>query len=455
MSFRSELCSVIAAEHRSSVTHRLRRRRTCELLLWVALVAQVLLAVRVNRPWMTADSPTYLTLAAGIRAGHYGTVVHGFFYPDILRPPGYPLLLAGLTYVSGPQLAVIVYIQGFLYLISLRLFQIAAIQHGLNDLPFLALAVIYPFGALYDTQIMTEAWGTIALSAISVLICSENLSPSKLIGAGVLSGSAVLLRSDFLLLPAVLAAIVLARSLRRGAGKSMGAAGLVLAVSALTLSPYIAWNFAHFRRASPTPSAAADGNTLYLATWQEALSPEDLELLYKGQVTPAVRNSGFMTEVATLNASIGAPRDIVPFNPAAYPTQQTQIASTHVYRAAAFRRIRAEPLLYLKHVFKNTWALWNTSRYPAEVPPGAVLVLRLVAGLLFASAVFGIAAAVTDNCFAWAWPAIALFLYLPAVHAWFHTEARYTAAARPLLLMFASFAVLKLHRLSTHSKEAT
>jgi hypothetical protein len=36
-------------------------------------------------------------------------------------------------------------------------------------------------------------------------------------------------------------------------------------------------------------------------------------------------------------------------------------------------------------------------------------------------------------------PAAVLLLYLPAIHIWLHTEARYTAAARPLLLMFAGF----------------
>jgi hypothetical protein len=35
-------------------------------------------------------------------------------------------------------------------------------------------------------------------------------------------------------------------------------------------------------------------------------------------------------------------------------------------------------------------------------------------------------------------PAVALLLYLPAIHIWLHTEARYTAEARPLLLMFVA-----------------
>ena len=41
-------------------------------------------------------------------------------------------------------------------------------------------------------------------------------------------------------------------------------------------------------------------------------------------------------------------------------------------------------------------------------------------------------------------PAAALLLYMPAIHIWLHTEARYTAAARPLLLMFAAFAAKRI-----------
>jgi hypothetical protein len=37
-------------------------------------------------------------------------------------------------------------------------------------------------------------------------------------------------------------------------------------------------------------------------------------------------------------------------------------------------------------------------------------------------------------------------LYFPLVHCWLHTEARYTASARPLLLLTASLLIVEIYK---------
>ncbi|HEX8840549.1 MAG TPA: hypothetical protein VF750_08795, partial [Sphingomicrobium sp.] len=143
-------------------------------------------------------------------------------------------------------------------------------------------------------------------------------------------------------------------------------------------------------------------------------------------------------EMEKLNTSIGASALTVPFNPAAYDGQRAQTASSRLFGEAALRHIEAAPGLYARHVAANLWLLWNTSIYPAAVPPVGRFVLRGVSALILVAGLMGLAIAMTSERRRALLPAAALLLYLPAIHIWLHTEARYTAAARPLLLMFVA-----------------
>lgn len=421
-------------------------------LLWAGLFVQALLAVWATRPWMAGDSSAYLGLARNLAHGCFGIIRAGICQADALRPPGYPLVLAAEVHGIGLPFAVVAVSQVGLYLLSIFLMERLLARLRVSSLPLLAAALIYPFGAIYSAAIMTEAWATLAVSAVAFLMCTHPKGRGTAIAVGLISGAAALIRSDLLLLPLLLALLLFAQHFRSsGLRASFGHAMLPLLAAAFVLLPYAAWNASHFDKPSPAPVASAVGNTLYLAVWQSRLSHEDLEPLYRCKVTAAVAASGLVPEMMKINRTIGAKPLTVPFNPAAYEDQEAQAASSRLFGRAALEHIKAAPGVYGAHVAANLWLLWNTSIYPAAVPPIGRAVLRIVSALVLIAGLLGLGIAMISDRRRGLLPAAALLLYMPAIHIWLHTEARYTAAARPLLLMFAAiFAAFAAKRIGHH-----
>ena len=211
-----------------------------------------------------------------------------------------------------------------------------------------------------------------------------------------------------------------------------------MAAAAVVLSPYAAWNYQQFGKASPAPNAAAVGNSLYLATWQRKIPLGDLNSMYDGKANDQARASGLVREVAAINRSFGADPALVPFNPAAYPTRQQRIDSNREFGRAALRRISDDPISYIRHVVINVWSLWNTGEYPAGIPTLIVFSLSVVSAMMWAAGMIGAGVALIRHRLSGFGIAALVMAYPMIVHLPLHTEARYTAAARPLLVMFAA-----------------
>jgi hypothetical protein len=417
------------------------------VLLWVALLVQGVAALIAMHPWIAGDSSVYLRLAGSLSHGHYGSDSPFGYVPDPLRPPGYPLLLWLTLYVLRLPIAAVVGLQVAVYLTTIVLIDRFLRNRGINPILFRGLAVIYPFAALYTPFIMAEAWAMILLTAVGLVLARPHLTRRTLAVAGALTGAAALLRTDLLLVPVLISGMALydrARS-KKPLAVSILDSAIPLVLAALIMLPYALWNLSNFGKFTPAPVAAAVGNSLYTATWQGVLSLDDLNALNQGRATAKSISSGLISEIRKLNHSIGAPPMVAPFNPAAYPTVETQIRSNLVFGQAAVERIKRDPMEYGRHVIGNLWWLWNTSRYPAGIPPWLQGFLIGISGLIY---VFGIAGVVLvffrdDNLPYGVRPAL-IMLYVFVVHLPLHTEARYTAAARPLLLMFASVALASL-----------
>jgi hypothetical protein len=412
------------------------------LLFWLALTAQGVMAYFAAKPWMTGDSEFYLELAGSIDHGFYGWALDGGYQPDALRPPGYPIILWLLLHKLSIPVPQLIGLQIGAYMASVFLIDRFLIKHRISTVPFRVLAVIYPFGAMYSAFLMAEAWVTFALTLLALLLMRKELNASRLAFAGAIAGVAALIRSDLLLLPFVVGVVVVWREWgsNRGAA-TFGRAVIPALVAAAVLSPYALWNARHFGKLSPVPVAAAVGNSLYLSTWQGQLPLQDMNALYDGVFTRRVEASGLGAEIRRLNSSFGAPPQIAPFNPASYPTPELQIRSSEVFGQAAYDRIREDAGHYARHVLRNMWALWNTSAYPHSVPSIGRLGLAMISAFVFLAGLIGLIISLQRG-----WPVRAygglIMLYPMVVHLPLHTEARYTAAARPLLLMFASCAVL-------------
>ena len=409
-------------------------------VLIVAIVVQAVIVAWGLKPWLAGDSPSYLLLAKNLDAGFYGEHLANGWAPDSLRPPGYPILLWFLLYALNLPLVCVVVSQVGAYLASLFLVDRMLETDGLK-LAFRLFAAAYPFAAAYSANIMTESWAMLALSSSAYLLTRPSLRSSSILAAGGILGLASLFRTDLLLLPIGIAFFLGISFIRSGSSftNAIGRASLILVAAAAMLAPYAIWNLQNFGRLSPAPYAAAVGNSLYTASWQETLELQDFNSFYGGEITPHLARSGYLEEITRLNRSIGAPALTPPDNPIKYPNLETRIASNKVFGLAALRRIEQQPASYAWHVTKNLWLLWNTSNFPSKVPAFVVILLLAISYTVYITGMIGgIVTLVQSRVFERSAIAVVLLLYPFAVHIPAHLEARYTAAARPLLLMFAA-----------------
>lgn len=413
-------------------------------LAWAALALQAVACFIVTAPWAGGDTPVYLALAEAIDNGQYGWVTAGVPQPDPLRPPGYPVLLWVFLHALQLPTAAVVALQLLAYLFSVFIVQKHLVRRGVPPVPFLALSLAYIFPAIYSAYLLTEALTMLVVTAGALLLDGSRIGFRHAAAIGALFGGAALLRSDMVLLPLVAVAVLVLRgvAVRRFDFFIVRLSSAVVAAAVLVLSPYMLWNYQNFGTASPVPVASAVGNSLYHATWQGKLPLADLDALYSGSVTERQKTSGLLDEVVKANAEIGAPPLTAPWNPAVYPTTETQIRSTEVFRRLAIERIREDPVSYLEHVAGSVWRLWNTSEYPSSTPAIVRLALAVISGVVMVLGLAGIALSLVRPA---GWPLgfgqALVPLYVVGVHVWLHAEARYTASVRVLLVMNASVLV--------------
>ena len=404
---------------------------------WLVIVVQCAALLWFMRPWMLGDSAYYLVLANSLAHGNYGALTQAGFEPDVLRPPGYPAILWLLGHVLRLPLAAIVAVQLGAYCTALYALQRFLDARGVNPVPFVAIAAIYPFPLLYSACLLAEPWVMLATTLAAILAIRGGTMDLAL--AGVLAGLAAMVRSDLLLLPFVFAGVALARDFRSGLLAALGKAALPVVAASLVVLPYASWNFQKFGRFSPVPMAGAVGTSLYLSTWQGRLSEDEISSLKVGRVPPHARSIGLVDEAYRINRQIGASEGVrLSFDPYFYPTNRLRMAAAGAYFDAGLRRVEEDPRLYAGHVIRNIWNLWITRSYPANIPPLLVAALKLSCWLVLAAGFVGLAAALVRPA-GWIvpWGLVPIAFYPAAVHLGLHTEARYTAAARPLLIMFA------------------
>ena len=420
---------------------RLVGDRRVRLLLWATLAIEGAVAIWLSRPWVVGDNAQYLALADAISQGRYGSITALGFEPDTLRPPGYPLLLWFLMGVLRIPIEGIVIIQLITYLVSLYLVGRFLIRPAWGQSIFLALAAAYPAAMMYSSTVAAETWTILAVTSAVVLLERAPRGATSYAIVGIVAGVAAYFRSDLALVPLFIAFIILVREIRSNAGpvKATVRSAIPVLVAALLLLPYALWNYANFNRFQVTPVAGAVGTSLYLATWQGKISNEDANALYKGIVTPHAQSLGLGDEVRSINQQLGVDESYAPWGAYNYPTNRTRIAVTEVTRELALQRIQTDPWSYARHVATNGWRLWHTSNYPDRLPGFAVVALKLASWAIF---ILGMAGAILSIVPPRSWPLSAaptiILLSIPAVHLWLHTEARYTASVRPILLLLAA-----------------
>lgn len=421
------------------------RWRLVSILGLISLIMIQLIAVFLqSAPWITGDTPTYVELARSISLGSYESLTLQGSLPDALRPPGYPLIISLLLHGLGFSIANVIVMQMTLYALALVLMLKIAGKFNVDFRLVLIIAAAYPFAAIYSSFIAVESWLIIIVAVVALQLCGSRFSWIDAVVCGILTGLAALIRSDMLLLPVIagLISVIVRRPFDEASVvKSLKGFAVVLA-GALVLLPYALWNAQAFGKFTPTPLAAAAGSSLYTASWQEVLPHEDFNALYNGVATERASRAGLIDEVRRLNMQIGAPELTAPFNPSRYPTRDLQIEANLVFGQAAIRRIRSDPSMYLDHLVSNLWYLWNTSQYPENMPKIIRFSLTVSSGLIYLLGLAGIAYTIFVFGLRSRLSGLAILALYPfVVHIPLHTEARYTGASRPLLMLFAALAI--------------
>jgi hypothetical protein len=430
------LSTVRSAQSITDVLRTLLSDRRTLVAAWLVIGVECIAALYLFRPWAIGDSFHYLLLAKNLADGHYGSVTAAGFEPDVLRPPGYPIILWFLLEFLGLPRAAAIALQLLAICAAIHSVQRHLSARAVNPTPFVIVAAVYPFPLLYGANLLAEPWTIVATTAAALLVVRRRAGAYALSGAA--AAIAALMRSDMLLLPLVFAGVIVVVELRTGSRlAALGKSLLPIVAAVLVLLPYAIWNYVHFHRASPAPVAGAIGTSLFLSTWQRDLSWDDIKALNAGGSTAHIDEIGLGPAIRQINRSIGAPENILAFDPWAYPTDHLRIAAADEFRRAAVVRIAENPVRYVEHVLHNLWALWVTKRYD-RLPAIVGIALAASSALVFVLGLAGMAMSMlrTRN---WPipWPLVPVTLYPAAIHLWLHTEARYTAATRLLLMMFA------------------
>jgi len=426
----------------------LKPQRLC-LALWLLIIAEALLVFAFIDHTNSFDARKYLTLAHGLAEGFYGMPTGGSYIPEAVRPPGYPILLWMILYVLRLPLLSVVAVHFILYLASLYLAQRLLLAHKVSPLAFLILVLIYPFIAGYAARVQTEAVSTFLITAITYLLARPPPPRTSTVAAiGVMAGLAILVRPDILLLPLGLSALIFFRrqACQKSKGKALLNAGLLVLATGLVLMPYALHNRRVFGVLSPLPPAGAVGNSLYFASWQWEINYDDIVSIDQGQPSAHLDNIGFTREVARINTSIGAPPATIPTNPEYYSTLHLQLLCSRIFAREALHRIATVPGDYAMHVVVNWWRLWITAEYPARVPLIGKILLKLSAAVVCALGLSGAVFLLLQGQNPLLKVPALIMLYFPLVHCWLHTEARYTASARPLLLLTASLLIVEIYK---------
>jgi 4-amino-4-deoxy-L-arabinose transferase-like glycosyltransferase len=245
-------------------------------LALVVVAGAALRAERAVQPgaFLSTDERAYAALGRALSHGYY----HVAGMDDPLHwPPGTPLLFAVARTLTGVRDTVLApaaayWAQALVGVaLILAVFALARLLAGPWAGVVAAAAVaLYPPLVVITGDMVSEPLGalTIALVMLALAGAWRAPAPGRFALAGALTGVAVLVRADLLILPIVLAAVV-ALSLRRdGAQPALRSTGAYLLGAAILLVPWSA--YATSRRGQLTPITSSSWSALYVGTYLPA-----------------------------------------------------------------------------------------------------------------------------------------------------------------------------------------
>jgi Ca2+/Na+ antiporter len=220
-----------------------------KIILAVGLALRVLWAV-VHPVEPVSDFAGYHQLATTLSEhGVYGLEPDT---PHVFRPPGWPVVLAGVYALVGsdPEMGVVlgtVLEWGAIVLAAVAASRLLRPEFATGAV---AAMCLYPAGLAYGAVLGSEHLTALLFTGLVVLIAFARPSMPTALGAGLLTAALLLTRSDYGIAMTAIVAVWLVRgaSLRRVAALAMAA----LAGALIFLGPWTARNAARFDEFIPT-----------------------------------------------------------------------------------------------------------------------------------------------------------------------------------------------------------
>ena len=248
---------------------------------WALVLAVVLVAggaLRADRAihhgkFLSTDERAYAVLGIAISHGHY--TPRGMNDP-LHWPPGTPLLFAVARKVAGAGDANLdpgaVYAAQWIVGMALivAVFVLARLIAG----PWAGVAAaagvaLYPPLQAITGDLVSEPLGALTLALVLIALAWAWRAPPpsawRFAVAGVLTGAAILVRADLLVLPFVLALLVALTLRRAGARPAVLAAGAYLLCAVLALAPWSV--YASRARHQFTPITTSSWSSLFVGTY--------------------------------------------------------------------------------------------------------------------------------------------------------------------------------------------
>lgn len=220
---------------RSPFIQRVITRFVLRSLICFAAAAGVRLFFVFLAPFVSGDTIEYHRIATNLAAGNGYAQFEGV--PTVVRPPVYPLLMAGVYAAGGPHPGLVLGAQAMIGGITAWLIYALARRHASETVAMSAglLAGTYPHLAFYSATVLSETVAAFFL-VLATLFASHAIDESRKAAllCGIAGGAAALSAPYMLALPLALAgAIGLARPERWR--------GPVLAVAIGVAAAFIPW----------------------------------------------------------------------------------------------------------------------------------------------------------------------------------------------------------------------
>lgn len=392
------------------------------------------------------------------------------FVPEVIRTPGYPLVVALIYKVAGTSQVAVATVQAVLFVaLTLMVFAMARAVWP-SPVPVLAAAAtaLYPTFPYFGALVMTELWTTfvLTLSMFWALRAQHTGARRDLVITGFLLGYTALSRPAFVLLPFAIVGmgvLIFGRS-RDQMRRVVRPWAWTLAAFAVTLLPWFIFNGHVMGRYALAPAGGV-GRGLWEGSWHGRwpgrLQNELTQLAAEASGTPTLETRvrelarQHDADAALMLTYVHQWRDIrriwdTPVDP--HARADARIAADAEYRRVALANISGDVVGYLwRRLTHGLFVLWNADiwlRYSAinAAPPLLIRAMWGIQAVLALLAAWGAWALVRQRLFVAGWLLITPLLYVTAVHVPLLTEARQSLPVKPLLLIAATIGAWDLRQ---------